>query len=234
MQADAYTTVYDSNWQSMYQYVAAACDLSVASFNATPSVFNVTVPSSTPNCVSGKMYTTQQGDTCDSIALQMGISAATMFYINSNIHNCSAIDAGTSLCLPLTCENLYTVQANDTCTGIAIDSGIGTQNLLSYNSQLNWNCTNLHSTNPYWASALCVSTPGGNYTGQPLNTSTSTGSSIVSPPTGATVAPGTTLDCGEWYVNDGSLNLTCVQLCLEYDSHQPLHRRQPIAKQGDM
>lgn len=216
MQANAYSSVYDSNWQTMYQYMARACNITVADFNATSSVFNVSVPVTPANCVSGNLYTTQQGDTCDSIALAKGASAATMFYTNSNVHNCSAIAAGTVLCLPLTCADLYTVKSNDTCTSIAIEWGIRTQDLLSYNSQLNWNCTNLQSTNPYWGSTLCVSTPGGTYTGQALNTSTSSGPSVVNSPTGATVAPGTTLDCGEWFVDDPSLNLTCVQICLAY------------------
>lgn len=127
MQADAYTAVYDSNWESTYEYVAGACNISVADFNATESAFNVTVPSSKANYVSGKMYTTQQGDTCDSIALADSISTATMFYINPNILNCSDIVAGTSLCLPQPCNSLYTVQANDTCTSIAVDAGILTQ-----------------------------------------------------------------------------------------------------------
>ncbi|PMD34386.1 carbohydrate-binding module family 50 [Hyaloscypha variabilis F] len=217
MQANAFTPVYDDNWESTYEYVAGACNISVVDFNATASAFNVTVPSSTSNCVSGNMYTTKQGDTCDSIAQSKSVSAATMFYINSNILNCSSILAGTSLCLPLACDSLYTVQANDTCTSIAVDAGIMTQNLLSYNSQLNWNCTNLQSINPYWGSTLCVSTPGGTYTGQALNTSTSTGSLIVDPPTGLTVAKGTTTDCGEWYANDGKLNLTCTQICIAYE-----------------
>ena len=63
MQADTYTDVYNDNWESTYEYVAGACNISVADFNTTASVFNVTVPSSTPNCVSGNMYTTKQGDT---------------------------------------------------------------------------------------------------------------------------------------------------------------------------
>ncbi|RFU27962.1 hypothetical protein B7463_g8377, partial [Scytalidium lignicola] len=217
MQADAYTAVYDDNWESVYEYVAGACNLSIANFNATTSVFNVTIPAQKLNCVSGNMYTTKEGDTCDSVALGNGVSAATMFYINLNILNCSAIVPGTSLCLPLTCINLYTVKLNDTCTSIAVDAGIKTRDVLSYNSQLNWNCTNLQSTNPYWGSTLCVSNPGGTYTGQALNSSTSTGPTVISPPTSSIVAPSTTLDCGEWYVNDGNLNLTCVQLCLEYE-----------------
>jgi LysM repeat protein len=214
MQADAYTDVYDDNWESTYEYVATTCNLTVADFNATASVFNVTVPTSSPNCVSEVTYTTAQGDTCDSIAMTFGVSAATMYYNNPDIANCSSIIPGTDLCLPLACNDIYTVQPNDTCVSIAIANSISPQNLLAYNSQLNSNCTNLQSTNPYWGSTLCVSTPGGTYTGQALNTSSSTGSEVVSPPTGATVASGTVTDCGAWFVMDASQNLTCAQICL--------------------
>lgn len=214
MQADAYTDAYDDDWEKTYKYVAQTCNISVTDFNVTTSAFNVTLPVATPNCVSDITYITKQGDTCNSIAISHGVSAATMFYTNPTIANCSSILPGTSLCLPLQCSDIYNVQSNDTCTSIAIANGISTQDLLSFNSQLNWNCTNIHSTNPYWGSTLCVSTPGGHYTGQPLNTSTSTGSEIASPPAGANVAPGTTKICGEWFVNYPSLNLTCAQICL--------------------
>ncbi|KAE8150987.1 hypothetical protein BDV25DRAFT_171767 [Aspergillus avenaceus] len=214
MQADAYTEAYTEDWQSTYKSVAQACNLTVSDFNATDSAFNVTVPTSTPDCVSGNTYTTKEGDTCDSIALAQGVSAATMFYINPDILNCTSILAGTSLCLPQQCEDLYTVQPNDTCIDIAIDSNIRTQALLTYNSQLNWNCSNLHSTNPYWGTTLCVSPPGGTYTGQARNSSGSTGSDVVNPPVGSTVASGTTTDCGAWYVYDASQELSCTQICL--------------------
>lgn len=97
MQADAYTEVYDANWKSTYQYVAQTYNISMADFNATSSIFNVTVPASTPDCISGNIYKTQEGDSCDSIALVHCVSAATMFYINTNILNCSLILIGTSL-----------------------------------------------------------------------------------------------------------------------------------------
>ncbi|EWY79620.1 hypothetical protein FOYG_17253 [Fusarium oxysporum NRRL 32931] len=101
MQADAYTGVYDENVQSSYEYVAKACDLNVDNFNATGSAFNVTNPDVEENtCVSGKTYIAKDGDSCDSIALAQGVSAATMYYINSNIFDCKKIATGTNLCLP--------------------------------------------------------------------------------------------------------------------------------------
>ncbi|KAL4902123.1 hypothetical protein BDW74DRAFT_186928 [Aspergillus multicolor] len=214
MQADAYNDEYDEDWQSSYAYVAETCNLTVINLNATESAFNVTVPQTTAKCVSGKTYTTQDGDTCDSIALGYGVSSATMFYINSNIHNCSAIAAGTTLCLPSTCNAVYTVQPGDTCSSIAADNGLLTANIIAFNSMLDASCSNLHNANPSWGSTLCVSTPGGTYTGQAPDSGSTYEQVVVDPPTGSQVAPGTTLDCGAWFVHDASLNLTCAQICL--------------------
>ncbi|KAJ5757764.1 uncharacterized protein N7511_006458 [Penicillium nucicola] len=212
MQENAYSIDYTEDWQTTYEYVAQTCNLTVADFNATQSAFNVTVSVETTNCVSGNTYTTEEGDTCDSIALAHDVSAATMFYINPNILNCSSIWSGTTLCLPETCE-VYTVQTGDTCSTIAAANGLLTSNILSFNSQLNYNCSNLQSPDPYWGSTLCVSTPGGTYSGQAANT-TSTEVEAVNPPAGVSVANGTVTDCSSWYVNYASENLTCAQICL--------------------
>ncbi|OQD79193.1 hypothetical protein PENANT_c058G01175 [Penicillium antarcticum] len=212
MQADAYSVDYTEDWQTTYEYVAQTCNLTVADFNATESAFSTNSTTETANCVSGNTYTTEEGDTCDSIALAHDVSAATMFYINPNILNCSSIWSETTLCLPETCE-VYTVQTGDTCSTIAAANGLLTSSVLSFNSQLNYNCSNLVSPDPYWGSTICVSTPGGTYSGQAAN-STSTDAVAVSPPAGATVAIGTTTDCSSWYVTSASENTTCAQICL--------------------
>ncbi|KAM5529504.1 hypothetical protein BFJ69_g16583 [Fusarium oxysporum] len=216
MQADAYTGIYDEYVKASYEYVAKACNLDVDNFNATDSAFNVTIPDTSSDvCVSGNTYTTQDGDSCDSIALAQGVSAATMYYINSNIFDCSKIAAGTELCLPLTCTKIYKVQTGDTCRSIASKANILTDKLLSFNSQLNWNCTNLQDADPYWGSTLCVSTPGGTYSGQPVNNTKPIDPQPIDPPNGAPVANGTTKECSHWFTHDGSLS--CTQICLAYE-----------------
>ncbi|KAI6755997.1 hypothetical protein HG530_011733 [Fusarium avenaceum] len=216
MQADAYTGAYDEDVKASYKYVAKTCGLSIDDFNAADSAFNVTSPVSDDNiCVSGNTYTTRDGDSCDSIALAQGVSAATLYYINSNIFDCSKIAAGTKLCLPLTCTGIYKVKKGDTCLDIASNAVIRKDNLLSFNSQLNQNCTNLHDADPYWGSVLCVSTPGGTYSGKPINNPEPIDLEPIDPPRGAPVANGTTKDCSHWLTHDGSLS--CTQICLAYD-----------------
>lgn len=217
MQADAYSAAYDSNWQTIYEEVATQCNLTVSDFNSTTSAFNVSVPVTATNCVSGNTYTTASGDTCDSIALAHGVSAASMFYMNANIHNCTALDAGTALCLPLTCTSVYAVQPTDTCGSIAADNGLLTRQVVSYNTLLTANCSNLHGTSPLWGTVLCVSTPGGTYNGTAPAATDPDAATAVSAPAGATVAPATTTDCVEWYVAGGAANLTCAQICLNYE-----------------
>lgn len=215
LQANAYSDAYTEEWRLTYEAVALACNLTVSDFDPVESAFNVTVPAVEVDCISGNIYTTEEGDSCDSIAQAYRVSAATMFYINPNIVNCSSIWTGTDLCLPQTCSSIYIVQATDTCSTIASDYSLLTVDIINFNSQLNVNCSNLVDPVPYWGSTLCVSTPGGTYTGQPLNTTTDDSySSVVSPPVGSTVATGTTTDCGAWFENQANLNLTCAQISL--------------------
>ncbi|PWY74467.1 hypothetical protein BO94DRAFT_538646 [Aspergillus sclerotioniger CBS 115572] len=176
------------------------------------AISDVNMPSR--NCLSGNTYTTKEGDTCDSIALAHSVSAATMSFTNPNILNCSSIRPGTPLCLPLECD-VYTVQPGDTCTSIALGVYSSTRKILSYNTQLNWDCSNLHSPDPYWGSTICVSVPGGKYPGQALNASSSE-PGAVDPPSGATVASGTTMVCGAWLINDVDLDISCAQICLAH------------------
>ncbi|KAL7892932.1 hypothetical protein HDV64DRAFT_272902 [Trichoderma sp. TUCIM 5745] len=177
--SDAYTNLYGNEFESMLRYVATSCH-----------VFSVTAKDSvTDICVSSNYYTTKQGDTCDSIALTHKVSAATLYHLNDNIINCTSIASGARLCLPLSCNSLYSVQPDDDCSSIAADAGIYTRQFLSYNTALTLNCTNLHSTNPYWGRTS-------------LNHTQPEDFQSVGPPTGA------------WHLNDGSLQ--CVQICLQY------------------
>ncbi|KAK7941548.1 LysM domain-containingprotein [Apiospora aurea] len=232
MQASKYPSAHDDElFKTQYRKFAKitdgskpGCNLHVTDFEATPSVFNS--PPSAPkqrNCVSGKAYVAKEGDTCDSIASTNMVSAATLFYTNPNILNCSAVQVGARLCLPLACERIWRVQPDDTCSSIALESEVYTQDIIRFNAQLNQDCSNLQGADPSWGSVVCTSIPGGKYAGipasdwRPMEGASGRGSGYsvakVSPPHGgSTLAPGTTLECGAWYTHDGSRE--CVQICL--------------------
>ncbi|KAK6827548.1 hypothetical protein PG987_010889 [Apiospora arundinis] len=155
----------------MYSFAEAAQDRLQLRDTATVSVsaisFNPTA--SEPTCVSSNVYVTKAGDTCDSVAQAHNVSSATMFYINPNILDCSAIREGTSLCLPLPCDTVRTVKDGEDCTDIAIEYLLSTVKLIAFNSQLKRDCSNLHGADPSWGSTLCVSTPGGDYSAKPAS-----------------------------------------------------------------
>ncbi|KAJ9154856.1 LysM domain-containingprotein [Pleurostoma richardsiae] len=227
MQQSAYSSAYDnSSFASRYQYVASSCGISIGSFEPATSLIAPAVNKPAPVCVSGNTYVTKAGDTCDSIARANMVSSATLFSINPNIFDCSSIPAATSLCLPQQCDALWEVGPNNDCLGIVNATGTSLASLIEYNSMLDWNCSTLHAADdgtgpPSWGKILCVSTPGGTYSGKPAHNVSADGNwdggsgygtTEADAPGGAAVAPGTTTKCASWYVYDGSM--LCVQICL--------------------
>lgn len=99
-------------------------------------------------------------------------------------------------CLPPTCS-IYQVQTNDTCWSVSAANNITVTQLQSWNPALNGGCTNILS-----GSTVCVSPPGGAWTGTTIpGTSPTQGSTYAL----TTVAPpgqtpyGTTSNCGSYY-----------------------------------
>ncbi|KAK8010200.1 hypothetical protein PG990_009165 [Apiospora arundinis] len=210
----------------LYSFAEAAQDRlklrDTAAVSVSATSFNPTASESI--CVSSNVYVTKAGDTCDSVAQAHNVSSATMFYINPNILDCSAIREGISLCLPLPCDTVRTVKDGEDCTDIAIEYLLSTVKLIAFNSQLKRDCSNLHGADPSWGSTLCVSTPGGDYSAKPASNfpvnggkggiKVQTEHKIVEPPSEAvTVAANTSLACSAWYVHNGEM-LQCAQICL--------------------
>lgn len=76
MQSSRYST-YNEFWQSELKYVYAECGGSSPTEIPEP-LQPAPSPAPAPYCVTGKRYTTQEGDTCDSIANATNVSAATL------------------------------------------------------------------------------------------------------------------------------------------------------------
>lgn len=123
---------YAGTFASILSYVNSACTLEKATTVLPP----LTPPKATPTlaCASRKYYTTVTGDTCDSIALTNSLSSAALFMSNSAIRNCSNIETGNSLCLPLSCQFTYELQPNDTCVSIQSQYNLRISGLRGYNS----------------------------------------------------------------------------------------------------
>jgi hypothetical protein len=172
-------------------------------------VMNSTVSTA---CASGKTYTAKAGDKCDSIALANKVSSATLYYINPSLQSCDSIPVGSSICLPQSCKETYSVKAGDTCVALAVDQGTTWMNIVSWNAGLDSLCSNIVGAKPSWGSTVCITPPGGGFEGKPGNTTRPGNGNTgrqggsgdgyvdykVDPPAGGIVAQGTTKKCGQY------------------------------------
>ncbi|KFY18020.1 hypothetical protein V492_00207 [Pseudogymnoascus sp. VKM F-4246] len=198
---------YGAKLSLMQKSEYSAYDGYYAAMLEEPPVYNGSKPET---CASGKTIVTKEGDSCDSVAIANSISGATLYYINENLPNCTYINAGLELCLPLTCTT-HIVTANEDCVELAVDSGTSWMSLIDWNLMLDSRCSNLWEGGPFWGHVICISPPGGDFEdggsggdgGNPGNGNTGgEGGSgngysddIAEPPTGE-IADGTTKNCG--------------------------------------
>ncbi|KAI1658124.1 hypothetical protein F4813DRAFT_388904 [Daldinia decipiens] len=115
-----------------------------------------TTAASTPTC-TGKTYTVQSSDTCQSVSKGNGVGTDLMINRNHLDYNCSVLSTGMSLCLQDTCT-IYTLEGNETCDGILKGKSFTTIQLVSWNPTIHTNCDNLASMK---GRSICLSPPGG-------------------------------------------------------------------------
>lgn len=225
MQSSSYS-VYNEYYQEVIQTINQKCGLSLPT-NFPPSpVFKPAPPP--PICVSENKYTTQDGDTCDSVALLKSISSASLLGANSGIiNNCAKeLTPGLELCLPLTCEKTYELQPTDSCSSIENTKLLRVGGLRAYNNWINMDCTNLHLASEVLGKILCLAPQAGTYTptgvmpGTTPTPGSGYGTKVVPPPQNATVAAGTTLNCGKWYT--AAQDDTCATICISQYIHAHL------------
>jgi hypothetical protein len=217
MQASRYS-VYDENYKTQLEYIYATCGTKGPT--DIPAPLDKPDPVVPPYCLSNKRYTTKEGDTCGSIAGNNSISAPGLYMGNQDlVKNCSSIPVGLSLCLPMTCLT-HTLQLDETCLQVEKALGLEYGMVQRYNSWVDIACTNLQPATDFYGKVICVSPQGGafvnptkpvipNPTPVPADGHTTT---KVAPPEGATVAEGTTIECGKWHVVVGGD--FCVTICL--------------------
>ncbi|OBS25925.1 hypothetical protein FPOA_06458 [Fusarium poae] len=174
-------------------------------------------------CLTGKYYTSKEGDTCDSISKEAGVSGALLYIGNQeDILDCRKLPAGLRLCLPMTCDTHY-VKPKDTCFSIERALGIRTESIQRYNSWLNRDCSNLQVGTEFYGRSICVSPLGSESSIQAISkastitrkTSSGNGPAVLrtDPPQDVKVADGTTMMCGDWHVVTKSD--TCNGICQE-------------------
>ncbi|KAI9371139.1 pectin lyase-like protein [Aspergillus egyptiacus] len=215
-QASPYAAYSERDKRSL-EAVQAECGL-VGPTDLHDSLY-IEEPTPEPICLSDVTYTTRDGDTCDSIALEYSVASTAIIFGNpTRIASCSKIVGGMQLCIPLSCETLYTVADNDTCFSIERAHRFRPGVLRKYNSWLCSDCTNLQRTRHNLGSILCLSPQGGKHSaaGDSLTTTPGSGGyaqGTLPPPEDASVAPETTMRCGRWYT--AVAGDSCVSICLQ-------------------
>ncbi|KAL3473173.1 pectate lyase superfamily protein-domain-containing protein [Aspergillus californicus] len=220
MQKSAYSG-YSENSAQILETINSACDGS-APITITDPIIDIQPNDNTTtlDCISDTHYTTQAGDTCDSIATAQSVSAGTLYAINPPLLDCTSIPPGLSLCLPQRCTTAR-VQSSDTCISLGVAGGASWRSIIEWNSALDYGCTNLVDPSPFWGETICVSAPGDPYVFKVGNGSIGetaqpgySGDTPIDPPADAVVAPNTTTNCGLWYTATDSL--TCEQITTKY------------------
>ncbi|KAH7305819.1 pectate lyase superfamily protein-domain-containing protein, partial [Stachybotrys elegans] len=175
-------------------------------------------PTETPLCLSGVTYTTQSGDTCNSLALKYKVSSAAIFIGNPAILDCNEIVQGVSICLPLPCD-IYQLDSEDTCLHVEVKTGLDDKSIMQLNPWIDETCENLQSAPETLGSVLCISIPGGDFTHNVTTEDSDPayseyGSEVVSPPAGAILAEDTTTNCGAWQeIKEGD---DCAQVLVRH------------------
>ncbi|KAE8550127.1 hypothetical protein TMatcc_001204 [Talaromyces marneffei ATCC 18224] len=218
MQNSSYSA-FNDYYQSGMQYMVSECSLSASI--TMPESLIYPRPTVTPMCLSDVNYTIQAGDTCDSIAIAYNVTSASILTNNPMfVNNCSSLIPGNTICMPLPCTPLYTLQPDDDCMTVEWKNGLRDGTLRQYNPCINYFCDNLQESTEILGSVLCLGPQAGKFVSNssflpnpPATSNPSTGYSmyVIDPPINATLANGTTTLCGSWYtVNEGD---TCAQIC---------------------
>ncbi|KAM7210668.1 carbohydrate-binding module family 50 protein [Rhypophila decipiens] len=128
-----------------------------ASASAPATTATTSAPGTTISAPCQSTYTVAAGDTCQSISLQKQIATFWLMYANKLPGYCTNFPpAGSALCIPPSCK-LYTVNPADSCDSITRSQGPTQPQLLSWNPNINANCSNLNQIAGW---QICVSSPG--------------------------------------------------------------------------
>lgn len=210
---------YSDSYQPIMDRVYSVCgkptDFPVSTDPLPPTYI---IESPLAFCLSDIYYITQESDTCDSIALAYNVSSASLFIGNEDLHDCSTIKEGITLCIPLSCSELYTVRSGDTCESIERGLNLAKNNLIIWNSWIDADCRNLQAGLLWYGNIICLSPQGGKSQTQPPDYTIKSpftdeySYGVHLPPNNSVIATGTTKYCGRWSTIE--TEDSCTRLCL--------------------
>ena len=203
-------SVYNGFYKDRFEYIQSRCDLT-GDTDILPQPVPVLDEGSL--CVTGATYTTEEGDTCGSIALAHSASSAALFIGNMRkIVNCSNVFPGAELCLPFPCEKTYVVQSGDARFDIErrhLAEGVRFKDIQRFNPWVKNNCDNLVSASENaYRHVICLSpqngladstVPGGNGDAPGWRPPSGWAHGSLPLPSGATLARGTVQECRVWH-----------------------------------
>ncbi|KAI8649290.1 hypothetical protein NCS57_01465700 [Fusarium keratoplasticum] len=223
MQSGSYSA-YDEWFQDDLKLVYKTCGKQGPT-DIPPSLDPVPEDESSTFCISDNIYRTSKGEsTCEKVALKNNLSPAALYNLNSAIHDCGSIPAGTELCLPLACARLVKYSQKSNCTAIEKNEGLSPGSLRRFNPWINRECSNLNSGGNSFCWILCAEPQDGEIpqfgAGDDTVTphpSTDYTAFPVNPPNNATAAQDTTTQCGRWHVTEEGD--TCASICMSTGIH---------------
>jgi hypothetical protein len=142
---------FDENAASLFSSLTSSCKATAGYEVASSTAYALdTTATSTsletiaaPLCTSNT-YVVQSEDTCNSVALAMGVSTYNLLHQNSLDLYCRnfATLVGSTLCSPSQCK-IYTWQAIDSCESVVANvTGTTVPQFLAWNPNFNGLCQN--------------------------------------------------------------------------------------------
>ncbi|KAL2752064.1 carbohydrate-binding module family 50 protein [Sodiomyces alcalophilus JCM 7366] len=196
--------------QPDYSTLTESCSKTDFPLATTATEDPPTTPDPEPPC-SGVEYTIQAEDTCQSISSANNVATAWMLYDNGLPAFCAGFPAeGEKICIVNQC-NTYTVQADDTCQGIAAAANITMVQLYTWNPILGPACNRMSLS---VGDSICLEPHGDEDYTPPTHTPTTPAPEPTAAPVPSNIANGTNEHCAQYYsVQQGDY---CNQIVIKF------------------
>ncbi|KAL4958979.1 uncharacterized protein BDV14DRAFT_194147 [Aspergillus stella-maris] len=220
---------YDANLASQFASLTSSCNATGMYSTTSPTSYAINATATTTSAPTATTpatsctgsYTVQEGDECNSVALELGVSTYDLLYTNDLDIYCQnfASAVNSTLCVPPGCDT-HVWQGSDSCESVVNTlHGVTVPEFLSWNPNFNSLCQNSVNFLNY---VVCVSPPGGYLNSSTTDTANSTGytgGATTALPVPTNAMNGSNTDCGYWYtvVEGDQCALISVQFSLSLE-----------------